>query len=135
MKLELKLNWKEVYENNLNVDEETKRALDVLDTDTAKQQYLKITPTKLEVELWNYRSNPVLKDTDFDGIEDGFGYEREEDGTYRDDANGKKVPISLNAYKDKTPKDNYFTGKMYSVKLSGEDMTSKTYKSGNNEII
>ena len=72
-----KLNWKEVYENNLNVDDDTKRALDVLDTDTAKQQYLKITPAKLEVELWKYKFNPVFKDTDFDGIDDGFGYKRD----------------------------------------------------------
>ena len=41
--------------------------------DTAKIQYLKLSPAKLEVELWKYRSNPVLKDTDFDGIDDGAG--------------------------------------------------------------
>ena len=115
-----KLNWKEVYENNLNIDDKTKRELDILDTDTEKQKYLKITPAKLEVELWKYKSNPVLKDTDFDGIDDGFGYERDSKGNYLY-VDGEKVPIKLNAYKDKTPKDNYFRGRMHSTRISGVD--------------
>ena len=43
-----KLNWKEVYENNLNVDDATREALDILPSDTAKQQYLKLSPSKLQ---------------------------------------------------------------------------------------
>lgn len=115
-----KWNWKEVYENNLNIDDDTKVALGLLPSDSAKEQYLKITPAKLEVELWKYKSNPVLKDTDFDGIEDGFGYERDEKGEYLY-VGGNKVPVELNAYKDKTPKDNYFEGRMHTTRLSGEN--------------
>ena len=131
-----KLNWKEVYENNLNVDDETKAALDVMSSDTAKQQYLKLSPSKLEVELWKYKSNPTLKDTDFDGIDDGIGKVklREVERTYgltEDDEDDIKVrenhckliPSSVinTLKKDKVPKDNHFTGRMNTSRLSGSN--------------
>ena len=33
---------------------------------------LKGNDVKLQVELYKYTSNPVLKDTDFDGLDDKF---------------------------------------------------------------
>ncbi len=67
---------------------------------------------KLQVRLWKYKSNPVLKDTDFDGLEDGFGYEIK---------NGIEVPVALNIPYDKRPKDNYFTGRMHTTRMTGND--------------
>ena len=66
-------NWKENYENNMNIDEETRITLNNQSSEIEKQQYLSLVPSKIEVELWRYISNPTLKDTDFDGIEDGLG--------------------------------------------------------------
>ena len=116
-----KFNWKEVYENNLNIDDETRQALNILPNETAQMQYIKSVPSKLEVELWKYKSNPVLKDTDFDGIDDGFGYERDEKGEYIYNSGDKKIAIDKNKYKDKKPKDNHFIGRLNSTRISGED--------------
>ena len=49
---------------------------------------------KLTVTVWDYKSNPVLKDTDFDGIGDK---------------------------EDKRPLSNHFKGKMHSTRLSGDN--------------
>ena len=134
-----KMNWKEEYEHNLNVDADTQQALGALATKDEKINYLKVAPSKLMIELWKYKSNPTLKDTDFDGIDDGKGGELREqlENDYEDEYDRAHPDSSINHYLmaeqtamhigyenmkvDKKPKDNHFTGRMNSSRLSGGD--------------
>ena len=109
---------KEDKENYLNIDSVTENSIKGK-TDAELIVEMKKDSAKLQVRLYKYKSNPVLKDTDFDGIEDGFGYKRDDAGEYLY-IDGEKVSMELNAYKDKTPKDNYFEGRMHSTRLSGD---------------
>ena len=45
----------------------------------------------------SYTSNPIMKDTDFDGVWDGYGKDDEE---------------NKNKYRDENPKDNTIGGKI-----------------------
>ena len=110
---------KEDKENYLNLDSVTENSIKGK-TDAELIVEMKKDSAKLQVRLYKYKSNPVLKDTDFDGIEDGFGYKRDDAGEYLY-IDGEKVSMELNAYKDKTPKDNYFEGRMHSTRLSGNE--------------
>lgn len=56
----------------------------------------------IKVMLMSYTSNPILKDTDFDGIDDGFGYQDKECTTF----------VNKNASNDQTPRDNKFDGEI-----------------------
>ena len=74
---------------------------------------------KLLVSAWMYRSNPVLKDTDFDGIEDGIGEEKVKEHAAQRGIAVKDVPYSV-AKKDLRPLDNNFKGIMNSNRLGGD---------------
>ena len=65
-----KMDWKEWSENYMHVDDATLTALRGLTTESEKIERLKSDNAKIEVELWKYKSNPTLKDTDFDGLVD-----------------------------------------------------------------
>ena len=54
---------------------------------------------KIKVFLMSYKSNPILKDTDFDGIDDGYG---EDDEAHK------------NVYRDEKPLDNSIKGNIKS---------------------
>ena len=56
----------------------------------------------IKVMLMSYTSNPILKDTDFDGIDNGFGYQDKECTTF----------VNKNASNDQTPRDNKFDGEI-----------------------
>ena len=84
---------KEDKENYLNIDAVTEsRAKGKTDSEVIS--IMRNNSTKLQVRLWKYKSNPGLKDTDFDGLDDNI---------------------------DKVPKDNYFTGRMHTTRISGDN--------------
>ena len=84
---------REYKENYLNIDSKTEVKIENK-TETESINIIKNTDSKLTVRLWKYKSNPVLKDTDFDGIDDS---------------------------KDKSPKNNHFEGRLNSSQISGAD--------------
>ena len=65
-----KMDWKAWSENYMHLDDVTLATLRGLATEAEKIERLKSDNTKIEVELWKYKSNPILKDTDFDGLVD-----------------------------------------------------------------
>ena len=65
---------------------------------------------KLKVTTYLYESNPVLKDTDFDGIDDGYGYTL---------FGNIETPVNPKEWKDKNPLDNSFNGVLNSSRISG----------------
>ena len=87
-------NRREDKEHYLNIDSATETKLKNK-TDADRMQILSNgNEGKLQVSLYKYTSNPVLKDTDFDGISDK---------------------------EDKAPKNNHFTGRMHTTRLSGSN--------------
>ena len=84
---------REYKENYLNIDSKTEVKIENK-TEAESINIIKNTDSKLTVRLWKYKSNPVLKDTDFDGIDDS---------------------------KDKSPKNNHFEGRLNSSQISGAD--------------
>lgn len=84
---------KEDKENYLNIDAVTESRVSGK-SDVEIREIMKGNNAKLQVRLWKYKSNPVLMDTDFDGIDDN---------------------------EDRVPKDNHFTGRMHTTRLSGDN--------------
>ena len=60
----------EEYEHYLNLDSASTNAISTLTNQAQIIERLKSDNAKLQVELYKYTSNPVLKDTDFDGLDD-----------------------------------------------------------------
>ena len=58
---------------------------------------LKVIGNDIYVDVYSYKSNPIMKDTDFDGVLDGYGKDDEE---------------NKNKYRDENPKDNTIGGKI-----------------------
>ena len=84
---------REDKENYLNIDAVTEGRVNGK-TDNEIKAIMKENSAKLQVRLWKYKSNPVLKDTDFEGIDDN---------------------------EDKSPKSNHFVGRMNSARMGGID--------------
>ena len=63
------------------------------------QHDIRVIGDDIYVDVMSYTSNPILKDSDFDGVWDGYG---EEDEAHK------------NQYKDNKPLDNSITGDMVS---------------------
>ena len=84
---------KEDKENYLNIDSVTEKRVSS-QSEIYIREEMKKDSAKLQVRLWKYKSNPVLKDTDFDGIDDNV---------------------------DRVQKNNFFTGRMHTTRLSGDD--------------
>ena len=69
---------KEVKEKKKNPNEENRQEasehyLNCYEGKNIIEDKSKIKESKLKVELYNYESNPIFKDTDFDGVPDGKG--------------------------------------------------------------
>ena len=99
-----------------NVKEEFKNAR--CNNEYEHEFYYDESTDKLMVSCWQYKSNPVLRDTDFDGIDDGKGEEalRRLERTYGEG----HVPY-VEMRNDENPKSNHFIGKMHSTMISGDD--------------
>ena len=66
----------EKYEQYLNLDDNTIEVIRSIGNKKNIIEYLKEDKAKLQVMLYKYRSNPVFKDTDFDGYSDKIELEK-----------------------------------------------------------
>ncbi len=98
------------YKNNVKLNFENQKN----SNDYEYQLWYNEKEDKLEVTAYSYYSNPVLKDTDFDGIDDGFGYMKNE--------KGEEILVNeAMENKDLRPLDNSFKGRLNSSRISDRE--------------
>ena len=107
-----KLNIEASYTAGLNLENNGSIATEGKDKERQldSKHNLRVEGDEIMVDVMSYSFNPILKDTDFDGVWDGYG---------KDDDAHKNVP------KDEKPLDNTIAGKI--TMTNGSDLNVDTH--------
>lgn len=101
----------ENYKNNIRTANADARKRNLVES----QKDIDVVNDRIIVYLMSYTSNPIMKDTDFDGIDDGLGYQDRECTVF----------VNKNAPNDPKPKDNKLEGKV--TMASGTEFDVETH--------